>query len=141
MHTPRNIAYDRRSCAPNTVYGHRCTATGKVLRGWVWFVLLLLLGFREHTGGFPSRECADLVAPETRSCTINIIILAIYIYIDITRVGNMIDSTSADCCVFAKDSLTVEGYMVSSPTVHQRTNSQIKVSIHYPINCYSIFII
>ncbi|XP_060878630.1 progestin and adipoQ receptor family member 3-like [Metopolophium dirhodum] len=38
----------------------------------------------------------------------------------------MIDSTSADCCVFAKESMTVEGYMTSPPAVHQRTNSQLK---------------
>lgn len=41
----------------------------------------------------------------------------------------MIDSTSADYCMFAKESMVVDGYMVSPSVVHQRTNSQIKVGI------------
>lgn len=41
----------------------------------------------------------------------------------------MIDSTSADYCMFAKESIAVDGYMVSPSAVHQRTNSQVKVNM------------
>jgi len=65
VYTPRNIAYDRRSCTPNTVCG---ITTGKVLRGCVWLILLLGL-----YGWFSKSRVRRPSSPRARSCTLTII--------------------------------------------------------------------